>query len=170
MRRIASRRSRKIKNRLANEGTSEIGIEQQQLLEWSLTRRDPELTEATVSIIRTQLGYTPLNLIRIGACNEAMLPAIAVLYPLNANTLKGRYDWREGLKPFPTIFWMTCPQLHTKVADLEKDGWIQEIQSRLNDNVEDSIKLMEIAHNHYITERWNLLTDKDKVYIEEKGW
>ena len=50
-------------------------------------------------------------------------PCVLLLYPLNKNAnILGNYHESEGLKPFPTIFWMCCPLLQARVAKLEEEG------------------------------------------------
>ena len=135
---------------------------------------DSSVTIDEIAIISNQLGYLPYNLIRISAYNpfNSSIPAVSTLYPLNYNNMKGRYSIKEGLKPFPTIFWMTCPLLIAKIAKLEEDGYVQIFQDRLvnESTYEKYEQIQSNAHKLYADERWNLLSFKDQEYIIAKDW
>ena len=57
-------------------------------------RRSPGLTLQEAQTLTRQLGYPPLNLIRVGAYSRSLPaePVVAELYPLLTNNLGGRYD------------------------------------------------------------------------------
>lgn len=83
----------------------------------------------------------------------------------------GRYRESHGLRPFPTIYWMTCPIMQARVSELEKSGWITTLENRLLQSRNDEyVNAMINSHQRYINERWNLLTECDKEYVEKKGW
>jgi serine/threonine protein phosphatase PrpC len=105
--------------------------------------------------------------------NINAVPQVLILYPLNANDLQGRYNLEEGSKPFPTITWMSCPNLFSKISKLEVDGWIAKFQKKLtnvNEGKEEYRERMKVAHRLYSEFRWNLLTNEDKEMIEKAGW
>lgn len=56
--------------------------------------RAADLTLGAASALCEQLGYKPVNLVRVGAfsCINPDEPVVAVLYPLLSNRLGGRYD------------------------------------------------------------------------------
>ena len=137
----------------------------------SFIRKDDKLTFDHILAIHQQLGYLPTNIVRAGAFIDNK-PVVAELYPLNVNDLKGRYDSKEGIKPFPTIFWMTCPNLHIRISQIEEEGWIQTFQTRLHDstNFSEAIEAMKKAHDLYAKERWNMLSEVDKEYVATQGW
>lgn len=61
---------------------------------------------------------------------------------------------RRG-EPFPTLYWLTCPETVRAVARLESEGWIR----RLNAEAErdpDLADLLEAAHGAYARERGRL--------------
>ena len=100
---------------------------------------------------------------RIGA------PVVGVLYPLNKNgSISGKYNTKD-LLPFPTTYWMTSPILHVIISKLEERGLIDEYQTRL-DNSDEAKEMMKQAHESYAKDRWSLLTDEHKTYIDDKGW
>ncbi|MCK4778309.1 MAG: DUF501 domain-containing protein, partial [Actinomycetia bacterium] len=39
-------------------------------------------------------------------------------------------------KPFPTLYWLTCPYLIKRISRLESDGMIKEIEERIKSDSE----------------------------------
>lgn len=101
----------------------------------ALTHRSENLTFEDAQIVANQLEITPLNLIEIGARNTINgEPLTLVLYPLmHADAPKGRYC-NGTRQPFPTIFWMSCPDLRAKISRLEHFGLGNMIQDILDCN------------------------------------
>jgi len=92
------RASRRIRSSRRNDkGPILLPLEQ-------LEYRSPHLTQGDVDVISKQLGYTPVNLISVGggaseeetAAEATTFPRVALLYPLNANELGGRYSAGGG--------------------------------------------------------------------------
>jgi uncharacterized protein len=108
-----------------------------------LLHRTEKLTAEDAQIVADQLEITPLNLIEIGARNTVNgEPLTLVLYPLTlADTPKGRYC-NGTRQPFPTIYWMSCPDLRSKISRLEHFGLGNLIQDLLN---RDSIADYQVA-------------------------
>jgi uncharacterized protein len=97
--------------------------------------RSQNLTLEDAKIVANQLEITPLNLIEVGARNTINGdPLTLVLYPLmHADAPKGRYC-NGTRQPFPTIFWMSCPDLKAKISRLEHFGLGNMIQDILDCN------------------------------------
>ena len=55
-------------------------------------------------------------------------------------------------KPFPTLFWLTCPAASKAVSRLESEGWIARLNERLTEEPEFSAAI-ERAHEAYANER-----------------
>jgi exopolyphosphatase/guanosine-5'-triphosphate,3'-diphosphate pyrophosphatase len=58
---------------------------------------------------------------------------------------------RHG-KPFPTLYWLTCPTAVKAVAHLESEGWIKRLEERSRTDPEFGADL-EAAHFRYAAER-----------------
>lgn len=162
----------KYEKRRANKYSEFNDIIQEKYIDLSdFERRDASLTSHDIYCVSRQLGYLPYNIVRIAATdiNDVSHHLVAVLYPLNRNRLKGKYEHAEGYKPFPTIYWMISPSLQAKVSFIERDGWIQKLQARLLDS-EEYLEIMRQSHQLYREERWNMLSPSDKDYIEQMGW
>lgn len=118
-----------------------------------------------------QLGYAPLNIVQIVAGTDET-PLVALLYPLNANIHRTR-NQSTVRKPFPTIFWMIDQQLKARISKLEDEGWIQVLEMRLREETAEGVvyrEQMRRAHQLYAEERWSMLSDEDKIYIESQNW
>ena len=67
-------------------------------------------------ILTEQLGYYPKGALKIISRNKYGKPSVILVSPL------------INEKPFPTIFWLTCPQLKKQISHLEKDGLIKHLE------------------------------------------
>ena len=91
--------------------------------------------------MREQLGREPTTAFAVVARCTGGHPLVIRNAPLDANG-----------DPFPTTYWLTCPDAVKAVARVESEGWI----ARLNDRVQDDEAFddaLEIAHRAYAEER-----------------
>ncbi len=72
-----------------------------------------------------------------------------------------------GGKPFPTLYWLTCPFLNKSVGALESSGKVEEFQDIVLSDT-DLRKALEIAHRCYAWERSSLLAKGIKDYLRKK--
>ena len=107
-------------------------------------------------VIAEQLGRTPRGLLAIERRCPYGYPQVVRVYPLV-----------EG-KPFPTLFWLTCPFLTKQIDRLEAEGWIKRLQALLETDSSLAVAFRE-AHRTYITERDRLLSPEDRATLEEAG-
>lgn len=77
-------------------------------------------------------------------------PLVAVVYPLNCNSFNRQHKHSKILKPFPTVIWLTCPELHTKISKLEDAGWISKLQTKLNENKEYQLQMENVSFISYV--------------------
>ncbi len=156
-----------------------------------LSRNSESISVADLEMLEQQLGYTPFNVQAIVYCDpsdpvtapaaeavdaagesrgQAKSPVVAVLYPLNFNLRsRGRYSVKDGLKPFPTTFWMTSPALRAAVSSLEDSGWINRIGRTLGAK-EEFQRQMVVAHRRYAEERWGMLSTEDRQLVDNRNW
>lgn len=74
------------------------------------------------------------------------------------------------VEPFPTLFWLTHPDLKRAVSRLEVAGWVRRLERRLEAEP-DALESMLAAHAAYGKARLQLLTDSDRAYVaKEKPW
>jgi uncharacterized protein len=64
-------------------------------------------------------------------------------------------------KPFPTLYWLTCPLLSREIDGLEAAGWVKRLESRIASE-EDLRSAMQVAHLQYVRHR-NLLLSSDDI-------
>lgn len=65
-------------------------------------------------------------------------------------------------EPFPTLYWLTCPDAVRAVSRLEADGWIKRLEQRAQEDAEFGGSL-EAAHRSYAAARGHLVP-------EAEGW
>jgi exopolyphosphatase/guanosine-5'-triphosphate,3'-diphosphate pyrophosphatase len=94
---------------------------------------------------------------------EPLIPftVVARCGPGHPLVIRNRPTDAQG-NPFPTLYWLTCPETVKAVARLESDGWIK----RLDDQAEvdpDLRTALRRAHEEYAAERGEL-------HPEAEGW
>ena len=96
-----------------------------------------ELRASDLDAVREQLGREPTTPFSVVARCTGGHPLVIRDRPRDA----------EG-HPFPTIYWLTCPDAVKAVSTVESDGWI----ARLNEDA-DLAPGIEAAHRAYAAER-----------------
>ncbi len=100
-----------------------------------------ELRASDLALVREQLGREPTTAFAVVARCSGGHPLVIRNAPLDASG-----------DPFPTTYWLTCPDAVKAVARIESEGWI----ARLNDRVHDDEAFddaLEAAHRAYADER-----------------
>jgi hypothetical protein len=117
--------------------------------------------DATVEDMLTQqLGYSPPNLVEVAAWTAAGTPAVIRAHPLLSR--------RGGVEPFPTTYWLTCPQIKAAVGTVERDQGVKRAAAHLADEAGEAA--MRAAHASYAADRWGLLSEAEADLVEERGW
>jgi hypothetical protein len=71
-------------------------------------------------------------------------------------------------RPFPTLYWLACPELDRQLSELERTGWIARIQQRIARDV--ALKRRVAAdHRAYIDERWRRLSAGEREAVRDHG-
>jgi hypothetical protein len=78
-------------------------------------------------------------------------------------------EQQQLIEPFPTIYWLTHPLLHSLISKLEVEGFGIQCEQRIAASTH-SLEQMHRAHTSYGHERWNILTDDDRSMIHSKQW
>ncbi len=100
-----------------------------------------ELRAADLEAVRQQLGREPTTPFSVVARCTGGHPLVIRNRPLDADS-----------RPFPTIYWLTCPVAVKAVSRLESEGWI----ARLGDDPAIRAGLDE-AHRLYAAERGEMV-------------
>ena len=114
---------------------------------------------------------------------NAMIPVAIQTYPLNGgakrrqnkakmpvNTEQKQQQDNTKQKsvvqsPFPTLFWLTCPDISKAVANLEGRGFVTIFEKRLNADPSLSQRLFS-CHEEYAQLRWRSLTEDDRNVLK----
>jgi len=106
--------------------------------------------------IAAQIGRPPRGLLGVPVRCSYGYPQVIRVSPLV-----------EG-KPFPTLFWLTCPYLTHKIDHLEAVGWIGRLERRMSEDA--ALRAgMERAHERYVAERAALLSDEERLVAAGGG-
>ncbi len=100
-----------------------------------------------LAIVARQLGKIPAGALKIAARERDGWPTVIQVDPLvNGN-------------PFPTLFWLTCPDLKKRVSHLERDGLMahweseqamaEQIQADHHRYRKMRISLLKKRHHHW---------------------
>lgn len=99
------------------------------------------VSEMDVAVVREQLGRRPRALRAVAArCPEGH-PAVIETNPR-----------LENGKPFPTLYYLTCPRLTSLVGTLESSGIMREMTARL-DTDDELAAAYQRAHDSYLAQR-----------------
>ena len=141
-------------------------------------------------IIIDQLGYLPPNFLSASARNAEGSPIAIKTYPLqqpqHGRPKKGHSTDisvdHELLKldisappsswgtPFPTHYWLTCPDIARAIGDLERMGYTRMIAEYLNLEA-NTAKRDQLLHCHRQSgiDRWDTLHPSHRDFFEQYG-
>jgi len=112
---------------------------------------------ADLRIIKTQIGRPPRGVVAIPCRCSYGYPQVVSVYPMIER------------KPFPTLYWLTCPFLSRAVGRLEASGWVTRLEERIAQD--DELRgAFHDAHARYVAERSSLLKDADRWMLNECGF
>jgi exopolyphosphatase / guanosine-5'-triphosphate,3'-diphosphate pyrophosphatase len=101
----------------------------------------PELRGSDLARVTAQLGREPLtDLSVVARCHDGH-PLVIRNQPID----------RRG-NPFPTLYWLTCPEAVAAVSRLESEGWIKRLDERARADPEFG-RALDAAHRAYAAER-----------------
>lgn len=105
------------------------------------------VSKEDLEIIEKQLGRCVSNVLTIGKRCIYGYPQVIKSFPL-----------KDG-KPFPTLYWLTCPYLVEEVSKLEAQQKITEIEKIIQNDPELKRQLVRV-HQVEIEKRMKLLGEK----------
>ncbi|ABX32542.1 protein of unknown function DUF501 [Petrotoga mobilis SJ95] len=106
-----------------------------------------DVSEKDLKIIEKQLGRCVSNVLTIEKRCIYGYPQVIKSFPL-----------KDG-KPFPTLYWLTCPYLVEEVSKLEAQQKITEIEKIIQNDPELKRQLVRV-HQVEIEKRMKLLGEK----------
>jgi exopolyphosphatase / guanosine-5'-triphosphate,3'-diphosphate pyrophosphatase len=110
-----------------------------------------ELRGSDLALVADQLGREPLTEFTVAARCSGGHPLVIRNHPLT----------RSG-EPFPTLYWLTCPDAVRAVSRMESEGWIKRLDDRAAEDPELRRDL-ERAHREYAKAR-------ARFDPESQGW
>lgn len=106
-----------------------------------------ELRGSDLVLVTGQLGRPPqTDFSVLCRCGDGH-PLVIRNHPLD----------RDG-KPFPTLYWLTCPDAVRAVSRLESEGWIKRLDQRARDDPAFG-RALTAAHQAYAEERARCLSE-----------
>ena len=116
-----------------------------------------EVSPGELELIARQLGREPRGLLQVERCCLVGHPQVIRVYPLVEN--------KAGLlEPFPTIFWLSCPRLVSRIAKLEHQGLIGKLEKLVRTDVRLRARYSS-DQRAYQLERWSLLSEQDRMLV-----
>jgi hypothetical protein len=103
--------------------------------------RQESITEADVDAVAAQLGRTPRAVREVAYRCPCGLPAVVKTSPR-----------LEDGTPFPTLYYLTCSRLNSRIGGLEASGRMREMTERLAEDPELAAAYRR-AHESYLAER-----------------
>lgn len=93
--------------------------------------------EKDFKVVGNQLGRRPRDLLAVVKRCYKNRPKVIATSPI-----------LEDGSPFPTVFWLTCPVLVKKVAQLEGQGWIERLQALVEKDEGLARRLLEAQRDY----------------------
>jgi hypothetical protein len=103
--------------------------------------RESEVAEGDVAAVTAQLGRPPRAVRKVAYRCPCGLPAVVQTAPRLA----------DGT-PFPTLYYLTCSRLNSRIGGLEASGRMREMTERLAEDPELAAAYRR-AHESYLAER-----------------
>lgn len=99
------------------------------------------ISSADAAAVAAQLGRAPRAVREVAHRCPCALPSVVQTAPR-----------LEDGTPFPTLYYLTCSRLNSRIGSLEADGRMREMQDRLADEPELADAYRR-AHEAYLAER-----------------
>jgi len=114
------------------------------------------ITLADRSMVAAQIGRPARGLDGVWKRCDYGFPQVVQVHP-----------WIDR-KPFPTLYWLTCPFLQRAISRLEADGWVKRLEQHLATH-RGVAEAMDQAHRAYIAERRSALPFEEWQEIDAAG-
>jgi hypothetical protein len=125
--------------------------------------------------VSRQLGYFPQNFLAVSARNGNGSPLAIKTYPLDGGAprrqAKAALSLSESISvsvgtPFPTLYWLTCPDIAKAIAKMERNGYVGMLEDRLKADAVMTDQLF-CCHKEYAKARWECLSLHDKNLLTQ---
>jgi hypothetical protein len=113
-------------------------------------------------MVESQLGRTPRALREILVrCGDGH-PAVVMTHPFIE-------DPSGVLRPMPTLYWLTCPQMRKAISRLEEIGAVRALELRVESEPELYAQYLR-AHESYRSDRLACLSEAELKSIRDDGY
>jgi len=125
------------------------------------TGSGPPPSAADLAELERQLGREPRGVAAVVRRCRSGHPLVVQSHPLPQG--------ERGLEPFPTLYWLTCPVLHRRIARLERLGGVSRLIDALR---EDPVMQSRHAADRrwYARRRFRMLTPEQRALCARRGW
>ena len=107
-------------------------------------------------VIKAQLGRSPRGAFSVSVRCSYGYPQVIRVHPIVAG------------KPFPTLYWLTCPFLSKEIGHLEAAGLVKQLEARMAEDSELRSAMHE-AHRRTCVQRDQLLSPEEKASLAADG-
>lgn len=119
--------------------------------------------------VQVQLGYSPPNFHSVSARSGDGSPIAIQTYPLHGGAPRRQAKQQASSvsvlgTPFPTLFWLTHPEISKAIADLERRGFVGILEQRLNQDEKISNQFLQ-CHQDYARRRWECISRQDQEVL-----
>ena len=119
--------------------------------------------------VEAQLGYLPPNFHSVSARTVYGTPIAIQTYPLQGGAPRRQEKQQASSMsslgtPFPTLFWLTNPDISKAISDLERRGYVSIFQEKLNQD-KDNAKQFIVCHEDYARRRWECISANDQALL-----
>ena len=102
-----------------------------------------QVSEVDLLNIKNFLGRKPAGILSVVKRNPSNIPQVIKVNPFVRKA------------PFPTMYWLVCPELSKKISQLEASGFIKDLENEVSESKTLSESLFKI-HESYRKEREDL--------------
>ena len=107
-------------------------------------------------VVAAQIGRPPRGQFDVSVRCSFGYPQVIRVHPM----VRG--------KPFPTLYWLTCPLLSLEIDHLEAAGWVKRLEDRMIAEP-DLRSAMQTGHRRYAQQRDRALSSDDRAALEASG-
>jgi hypothetical protein len=104
------------------------------------------ISDEDYSKLEEQLGRKPRGVVKVLRYNSSGDPQVVQVAPL----VEGR--------PFPSMYWLSCPRLHKAIAKIEQSSWIKHLENIVIPGDLELKEKLRKDHLRYQRLRWESLT------------
>jgi len=113
-------------------------------------------TALDLRVVASQIGRMPRGVTGVPRRCSFGFPQVVQVHPVV-----------DG-KPFPTLYWLTCPFLSRELDHLEAAGWIGRLESEVAHDSELLKELLE-AREDYVSRRLAELSTVERSRLDDVG-